>query len=57
MARLDYDIGLEASIGCMRLVPVPVSMPVIPALRKLRQKYHRLRIAYYLANHHGPHPQ
>lgn len=35
MARLDYDIVLEASIGYMRLVPVPMSMPAIPALRKL----------------------
>ena len=60
MARLNYDIGLEVGTDYMNLVPsTERSMPVIPALRKLRQKYHMLKLslvslAYYIANHLPP---
>ena len=60
MARLNYDIGLEVGTDYMNLVPsTERSMPVIPALRKLRWKYHKLKdsLAYCIANHCDPIPQ
>lgn len=57
MFRLNYDIGLEASTDYMSLLPsVERCMPVIPAVRKLRQKYYMLKLSlvsltYYTANH------